>query len=105
MIDSMSIFEKVDNLRIKKGLSSNKLCTKAGISHGTLNAWKTRQTMPTLDVLEWICDALEIHLATLLFDIDTDDLTGEEIDLLSAFRKLSEEQKHAAVQMIKAMQK
>ena len=44
-------------------------------------------------------------MATLLFDIDTDDLTGEEIDLLSAFRKLSEKQKHAAVQMIKAMQK
>ncbi len=105
MLDSMAILEKIEKERLKKGLSVNKMSEKAGISHNTINSWKTRQTMPTLDVLEGICDALEIHLATLLFDIDTDALTGEEIDLLTAFRKLSEEQKHAAVQMIKAMQK
>ena len=54
--------------------------------------------------MQSICFALGIPLATLLYDIDTDNLTGEEIELLSFWKLINEEQKKA-VMSIKSMAK
>lgn len=54
MLSSRELYERVDKLRIEKGLSVNDLNTKAGISHSTLNSWKLRGTMPKLEVLDGI---------------------------------------------------
>ena len=105
MLNSMQLYEKIEKIRIQKGMSVAKLNKLAGISHSTLSSWKTRQTMPKIEVLDSICFALGIPLATLLYDIDTDNLTGEEIELLSFWKLINEEQKKAVMSTIKSMAK
>ena len=105
MLNSMELYEKIEKIRIQKGMSVAKLNKAAGISHSTLSSWKTRQTMPKIESLDSICFALEIPLAELLYDIDSDKLTGEEIELLTYWKQLDKEQKQALMSTAKAMAK
>ena len=105
MLNSMELYEKIEKIRIQKGISVAKLNKAAGISHSTLSSWKTRQTMPKIESLDSICFALEIPLAELLFDVSSDKLTGEEIELLSQWKQLNKEQRTAVMSTIKAMAK
>ena len=104
MLSSRELYERVDKLRIEKGLSVNDLSTKAGISHSTLNSWKLRGTMPKLEVLDGICYALGTHLAALLYDMDFENITQDEIELLAYWKPLDKVQKDAVIAMMKAMQ-
>ena len=45
------------------------------------------------------------HIAALLYDVELDNLTGEEIELLSYWKKIDEEQKKAIITTMKAMTK
>lgn len=74
-------------------------------AYSTLSSWKTRQTMPKIESLDSICFALGISLAELLYDIDSDKLTGEEIELLTYWKQLDKEQKQALMSTAKAMAK
>ena len=103
MLSSRELYEKIEKLRIKMGLSVAKLNELAGISHSTLNSWKIRGTMPKLDVLDGICYALGIPLVALLCDTELNNLTGEEMELLSLWKTIKEEQRKAVITMIKAM--
>ena len=105
MLNSMQLYGKIEKIRIQKGMSVAKLNKAAGISHSTLSSWKTRQTMPKIESLDSICFALGISLAELLYDIDSDKLTGEEIELLTYWKQLDKEQKQALMSTAKAMAK
>lgn len=105
MLNSMQLYEKIEKIRIQKGIPVAKLNKAAGLSHSTLSSWKTRQTMPKIESLDSICFALGISLAELLYDIDSDKLTGEEIELLTYWKQLDKEQKQALMSTAKAMAK
>ena len=105
MLNSMELYEKIEKIRIQKGMSVAKLNKAAGISHSTLSSWKTRQTMPKIESLDSICFALGISLAELLYDVDSDKPTGEEIELLACWNQLDNQQKQAIMSTIKAMAK
>ena len=79
MLNSMELYEKIEKIRVQKGIPVAKLNKAAGISHSTLSSWKTRQTMPKIESLDSICFALGISLAELLYDIDSDKLTDKII--------------------------
>lgn len=61
--------------------------------------------MPKIESLDSICFALGISLAELLYDIDSDKLTGEEVELLAYWKQLNKEQKQALMSTAKAMAK
>ncbi len=103
MLSSKELYEKVDKLRIEKGLSYAGLTHLAGISHGALYSWKARGSYPTLEVLEGIAIALDIPLVELLFDVDFKNLSSDEAELLSLWNGLNDEQKKAIVATMKAM--
>lgn len=105
MLNSMQLYEKIEKIRIQKGIPVAKLNKAAGLSHSTLSSWKYRQTMPKIETLDSICFALGISLAELLYDIDSDKLTGEEIELLTYWKQLDKEQKQALMSTAKAMAK
>ena len=105
MLTSKELYDKVEKIRIQKGMPVAQLNRLAGISHATLNSWKIRGTMPKLDVLEGISLALEIPLAALLYDVEVDKLTGEEIELLFYWKKIDNEQRKSIMSTKKAMSK
>ena len=100
MLTSKELYDKIEIIRRQKGLSVSKLTFLAGISHSTLYAWKIRGTMPKLEVLEGLSSALEIPLAALLHDVDQDKLTGEQIDVLFLWGKLSDDEKKVIMAMM-----
>lgn len=103
MLSSKELYDKVDRLRIEKGLTQNKLSELAGISHGTLNSWKTRGTMPKYDVIDGICYALGISPITLLYSEDLENLSEDETELLLHWRTLSKEQRGAFLNLFKTI--
>lgn len=103
MLSSNELFEKVEKLRQQKGLTFAKFNELAGISHSTLNTWKTRGTYPRIDILDGIAAALDIPLAELLFDVDFKNLSSDEVELLSYWNGLNDEQKKAIIATIKTM--
>ena len=102
MLNSMELYEKIEKIRIQKGIPVAKLNKAAGISHSTLSSWKYRQTTPKVETLDSICFALGISLAELFYDVDSDKLTGEEIELLSLWKQLNKEQRTAVMSTMMA---
>lgn len=92
-------------VHIQKGWTENKLCDMAGVSHSMFHSWVSRGTMPKLDTLESLCYALDKPLAALLFDVDENKLTGEEIQLLSRWKQLDIRQKKVIMDTIEAFGK
>lgn len=105
MLDSQELFNRIEKLRIEKGLSVAQLNERAGISHSTLNSWKNRGTMPKLDLLDSLCFALDTSISAVLYDIDADKLAGDEYELLALWKKLNGEQKNAIMTTVKTMAK
>jgi len=103
-MDSQEIYGKIDRLRINKGWTANYLSTQAGVSHNTLYTWRMRQTMPSFEVLEALCNELQISLAQL-FSSDgcTDGLPEENKRLLEYWSTLSRKQKDVVMSMIIAL--
>lgn len=105
MLNSKELYGKISEWREGKGWTENKLCDIAGVSHSMFHSWILRGTMPKLDTLESLCYALDKLLAALLFDVDENRLTGEEIQLLSKWKKLDVRQKKVIMDTIEAFGK
>ncbi len=56
------ILEKIRKYRIEKGMSIVQLSVESGISRSHLYYIETKQTIPTLDTLAKIADALGLKL-------------------------------------------
>lgn len=100
-MDSLKLYNKIDNLRKDKNWTINYLSTQAGVSHNTLYTWRKRETMPSFEVLEALCDALKISLAQLFSDEGyADELTEENKKLLENWSTLNRKQKELVMNMI-----
>lgn len=103
MLTSQELYAKIDDLRKQKGLKMAELNIKAGISNGTMPSWKQRGTMPKLEILESLCLALDVPLAFVLYDVDENKLSGEEIEILSDWNRLNAKQKSAVRHIVKTL--
>lgn len=102
MLTSQALYKRISLWREEKGWSENKLCEMSGVSHSMFNSWTMRWTMPKLDTLESLCFALDKPLAALLFDVDENSLTGEDVNLLDKWKKLDDKQKKVIMDTIEA---
>lgn len=104
-MDTYRVFEKIERLRNDKGLTIYHLCKEAGISHSTFNNWKNRKTLPSLEVLEKLCEVLQISTPELLFDLNVLDLSSEQKRLLELYSALNREQKNLIFLTIQSLLK
>ncbi|MBO5906593.1 MAG: helix-turn-helix transcriptional regulator [Clostridia bacterium] len=89
------VSKRIKELREKSGLTVNGLANLAGISQSYLRDIELGNKKPTVEYLEYICDALKISLVTF-FDFSSNDdellsliarLTAKQKDKLAAFLK------------------
>jgi len=100
-MESLEIYGKVDRLRKDKGWSINYLSTQAGVSHNTLYTWRTRQTMPSIEVLQALCDALQISIVQLFSTAEeAAELPQEHKRLLENWSTLDRKQKELVMNLI-----
>lgn len=85
----MNVGERIVELRISKGLTTNKLANLAGVSQSHLREIELGKRNPTVETLSFFCDALGISLSDFFNENNNDNINPM---LLSAIKKLSEEQ-------------
>ncbi len=82
----MNVSERITELRISKNMTTNKLANLAGISQSYLRNIELGIKNPTVEMLHYICDALDISLQVFF----SEDYNKISPILLSALEKLSE---------------
>lgn len=92
-----NVAERIKYFREQKGLTVNGLANLAGISQSYLRDIELGKKTPTIEYLEYICDALKITLVAF-FDIDGD---GDEMKKL--VNSLSKEQQDSLKNFIKSI--
>lgn len=91
----MEIGERIKELRLKKGITVNKLANLSGVSQSYLRDIELGNKQPTVEYLSYICDALGISLSRFFsdekeineLDILLDNLTEKQKSLLAEFLK------------------
>lgn len=62
------VYERINALCKKRGISIDALEKKAGLGHGTIGGWRTAS--PTLEKLQAVADALDVKVVTLLKQVN-----------------------------------
>lgn len=85
----MDIIEKLNRLRLERGMSVYRLAELSGLNQSTLANTFSRGTVPSLRNLEIICSTLGLTLAQFFSEGEESvPLTAEEAELLRNYRKL-----------------
>lgn len=96
----MNVAQRLVFFREKKGITTNKLANLAGISQSHLREIELGKRSPTVETLSYFCDALGIGLGEFFSD-------DSEISpfLISALKKLSEEEQAGLAQFINTLRR
>lgn len=87
----MKVYEKIFARLDELNMSQSELSRRTGISTSTINDWKKKKINPQADKLVVICRALDMSLAELLGDDETEnssvDYSAEERYLIECYRR------------------
>lgn len=81
------VSNRIRELRESKGLTVNGLANLAGISQSYLRDIELGNKKPTVEYLEYICEALKISLVTFF------DLSNDDSELIAIISRLNQKQK------------
>lgn len=104
ILDGNAINQRIDDLVANKGWTTYELAMRSGLALNTLYNLRNRKSIPSLNILDAVCDALGISVVDFL--LDGDELlapTDEQRELLAAYGNLSPEKKKALLALIKTM--
>lgn len=99
----MHIGKRIRDLRNAKGMKVTELARKAYISQPYLSDIEKGRTIPSLDKLTALCEALDISLSD--FFGKTTDLSPELLSLIESAKQLTSEQQRALQYFIDTLQK
>lgn len=101
----MDALQRLTQLMDERGWSVYRLAKNCGLSESTLANVFKRNTVPTITTLERICDGFGITLSQFFAEGEMVELTPELKELFNNWVNLTAEQKMAANQMLRAMNK
>ena len=99
----VDIVKKIEQMRIARGWSVYKLAELSGLSDKCIYNWSKRDSKPTIQALEGICDAFGITLSQFFAEDNFVELDAEMKELLDDWLLLSQEQRNAVKVMIKTI--
>ena len=97
----MDIARRIISLRTSRKITTNKLANMAGISQSYLREIELGNKNPTVEILSYICDALNISLKEFFTE---EELTNNPI-LVTALEKLNDEEQLSLADLINEMKK
>lgn len=102
----MDVKERIDNLRMSKGWTLNRLAAEIGVADTTVYSWFNEQSyQPSRKTIDEVCEAFGITLAEFYSEIDLDKATAKEIVLVEAFRAVPDEQKDQVIEIVKSFRR
>ena len=99
----MDVHEKLQHLLDEQGWTRYQLAKRCGLSESTIANIFRRNTIPSIGTLEAICNAFGITLSQFFAEGMMIELTPEVEELVSSWITLTSDQKSAAMQMLRAM--
>ena len=100
----MDIIKKLNELRLERNLSVYRLSELSGINQSTLANTFSRGTIPSIQNLMLLCDAMGITLSEFFNeDTTTVNLSEEEISLFRKFEKVTKETRKAIILLISSL--
>ncbi len=97
----MDVSKRITQLREARGMTTNKLANRAGISQSYLREIELSAKNPTVETLSYICDALGISLAEFF----SDDSSGVQPFVISAIKLLNEDEQIKLADFINTLKK
>lgn len=101
----MDTNERLRRLLEERGWTEYRLAKKCGLSQSTIANIYRRNTVPSIATLEVICNGFGITLSQFFADGDMVELTPDLKSVFDSWVNLTPEQKAAALQMLRAMDK
>ena len=101
----MDTNERLRRLLEERGWTEYRLAKECGLSQSTIANIYRRNTVPSIATLEVICNGFGITLSQFFADGDMVELTPDLKDIFNSWVNLTPEQKAAALQMLRAMEK
>ena len=99
----MDIHQRILQLCKERNWTLYKIAHEAGISEATVYGWVNENHFtPSRNSIEDICAAFQISLATFYNDIDLDNLSPQQIELLSLFEKVPDTKKSVVIDIIRS---
>ena len=99
----MDTNERLRRLLEERGWTEYRLAKKCGLSQSTIANIYRRNTVPSIATLEAICNGFGITLSQFFADEQMVELTPELKDIFDCWIDLTPNQKDAASQMLRAM--
>lgn len=94
------ITRKIDDMRVKQGLTIYEFCNRVGIVQQTYHQWLDTNTTPTLSKLQKICDYFNISLSELFAKNNFIELSPDLKTLYNNWILLSKEEQDSIRQII-----
>ncbi len=96
-----NIIDKLNRLRLERNLSVYRLAELSGLNQSTLANTFSRGTVPSIQNLELICEAMGITVAQFFTENESSEvLTPDEKELLENYRQLPSELKKSIKDLI-----
>ena len=103
ILNGRELYNKIDELREKRGWTIYKLATKAGVSSTTIYNWRDNGSVPSLTLLEAVCNALDVSIYNFLLDEkDLTAITDEQKEILFLYNALPQNKKKILKDLLKA---
>ena len=99
----MDTLDRLNQLLKERGWTEYRLSKECGLAQSTIGNIYRRNTEPSLATLETICKGFHISLSQFFAEGDMVELTPELKELFDCWVNLTERQKTAAIQMLRAM--
>jgi transcriptional regulator with XRE-family HTH domain len=101
----MDTNERLRRLLEERGWTEYRLAKKCGLSQSTIANIYRRNTVPSIATLEVICNGFGITLSQFFADEEMVELTPDLKAVFESWVILTPDQKAAALQMLRAMDK
>jgi transcriptional regulator with XRE-family HTH domain len=88
----MTAKERIDELRIKKGWSLNKLADELGLTNSAVYSWYRKEGYsPSIKSIEKACEVFGISITEFYSCVDNDNMAINETLMMDSFRKVPPE--------------
>ena len=99
----MDVTGKIKQILSQRGWTAYRLAKESGLSESTIANIIKRNAIPSVDTLEAICNGMGITLSQFFADGELIEVTPKTRELIDCWSVLSEEQRDAALFLLKNM--
>ena len=99
----MDATERIKSLLEQRGWTAYRLSKNCGLSENTIATILKRNSLPSVGTLEAICKGFGITLSEFFAEGDLIEVTPKTKELIDCWSGLSEEQRDAALELLKKM--